>query len=81
MATVDARRVEALIEAATARADTHDRQIEELRASDRVLEHRIHTLEMEQAEARGASSGWSRVPPWIAIILSGLVGLHQLGVF
>jgi hypothetical protein len=56
--------VRQLADAATARADAHDERL-------RTAEDRVRALELAEAERRGASGGFARIVPWIAILISG----------
>lgn len=84
---IDPRLAEALIHAATARADAaetradnHEKTVNDLRIGLRMLETRLHATEITLAEARGASTGWAKAPPWVALVLSAGTALHSLGV-
>lgn len=52
-----------LADAATARADAHDDRL-------RTQEERVRALELAEAERRGASGGFARIVPWIAILIA-----------
>ena len=86
--SVDSRLVESLIREATARADGQDRRgdafdkdLNDLRTGLRQIEARVYATEITLAEARGASSGWSKAPPWIALVISMGTALRVLGVW
>lgn len=50
------RAVQALADVATSRMD--------------AIEERVRDLEIKDAERRGASSGWVRAQPWLAIAIA-----------
>lgn len=74
---LDAKLAEALIGAATARADAYERRADaledDLRTCRGVIEHletRLRAAEIALAEARGASGLTSKIPAWAALVLA-----------
>jgi hypothetical protein len=74
---LDAKLAEALIGAATARADAYERRADALEADLRTgkvalegLEARLRSTEITLAEARGASGLYSKIPAWAALVLA-----------
>lgn len=63
--------VRQLADAATARADAHDDRL-------RTQEERVRSLELAEAERRGASGGFARVVPWLAILISAAALISNL---
>lgn len=74
---LDAKLAEALIGAATARADAYERRADALEADLRTgrgaieqLEARLRTTELALAEAKGAAGLTAKVPAWIALVVA-----------
>lgn len=74
---LDAKLAEALIGAATARADAYERRADALesalradRATLGALEVRIRETELALAEAKGASGLTAKIPAWIALVVA-----------
>lgn len=74
---LDAKLAEALIGAATARADAYERRADALEDDLRTcrgvieqLETRLRAAEIALAEARGASGLTSKIPAWAALVLA-----------
>lgn len=85
---IDPRLVESLVREATIRSDAQDKRgdgfdkdLNDLRDGLRMIEARVHAAEITLAEARGASSGWAKAPPWIALVISTGTALRVLGVW